>query len=425
MTPDSFPKMIEVRQNFAASHAIDIRAAIEQQFEASGIARGIAPGMKIAVGVGSRGIANLKQIVRATLDVLMRAGAEPFIVPAMGSHGGATPEGQAKLLSGYGVTPESMGVRFETSMDVRKIGTTPSGLDVVFSAPALEAAGIIAINRIKPHTDFHGSLGSGMQKMLAVGFGKHTGAANMHRAAVRVGHEKVIREFAGIIFGAVPVLGAVAILEDQRHQTTEIAVVSTEKIVSEEARLLEKARAMMPRLPMDEIDLLIVDKIGKELSGTGMDTNVIGREILGYSAALNSDDARSPRIFRIIVRDLTEQTNGNGIGVGLADFTTDRLVRHLDMKATYINALTSLGLPIAKLPIHFETDRETIQVATASLASAHPERLRVVRITDTLNIERMLVSEPCIEMMHKEPGVSVVSSAQPMQYDGDGNLLPF
>lgn len=425
MTPDSFPKMIEVKQNFAASRPIEIKATIEQQFDAADLARRITPGMKIAVGVGSRGIANLRQIVRATLDVLLRAGAEPFIVPAMGSHGGATPEGQARLLAGYGVTPESMGVRFETGMDVRKIGTTPSGLDVVFSAPALEADGIIAINRIKPHTDFRGSLGSGIQKMLTIGFGKHAGAANGHRAAIRMGHEKVIREFAGIIFGAVPVLGAVAILEDQRHQTTEITVIPAEKIVSEEARLIEKARTMMPRLPMDEIDLLIVDKIGKELSGTGMDTNVIGRGILGYSAALNSDDARSPRIFRIIVRDLTEQTNGNGIGVGLADFTTDRLVRHLDMKATYINALTSLALPIVKVPIHFETDRETIQVATTSLASAHPERLRVVRISDTLNIERMLVSEPCLDTMHKEPGVSVVSSAQPMQYDGDGNLLPF
>ena len=419
------PRMIEVRQNFPAALPLDLPSLIEQQFKAAGIDGKISPGMRIAVGVGSRGITNLQQIVRVTLDILVRAGARPFIVPAMGSHGGATPEGQAGVLAEYGITPEALGVPFETSMEVRKIGTTPSGLDVVFSDAALQADGIVIINRVKPHTDFHGTLGSGIQKMLTIGFGKHAGAAIAHGAAMRIGHERVIRECAGVILNCVPVLCGVAIVEDQRHQTAEVHVVRPENIVCEENRLLEKSRALMPSLPMDEIDLLIVDKIGKELSGTGMDTNVIGRGILGYSATLNSEDARSPRIFRIFVRDLSPHTNGNGIGIGLADFTTIRLVRDLDLRSTYINALTSLGLPTVNIPIHFETDRETIQHALASLASSSPERLRIVRISDTLNLERLLVSESCIDSLLQQTGITIGNEAKPMQFDETGNLPPF
>jgi Lactate racemase N-terminal domain len=425
MNEDALPRMVEVRQDFAASQSLDLPALLQQQFEATGVSRHIVPGMRIAVGVGSRGISNLKELVRATLDILLRLGARPFIVPAMGSHGGATPEGQANVLGEYGITTGSMGVPFETGMEVRSLGTTSDGFDVVFSMPALQADGVIAINRIKPHTDFGGALGSGIQKMLTIGFGKHAGAANAHRAAIRVGHEKVIRDFAQVILGSVPVLCGVALVEDQHHETAEICVMQPETIVSQEDRLLEKARLLMPRLPMDEIDLLIVDRIGKELSGTGMDTNVIGRGIFGYMAALNSDDSRSPRIFRIFVRELSEHTNGNGIGIGLADFTTSRLVRGLDLHSTYINALTSLGLPTVKIPIHFETDRETIQQAVASLASTHPERLRIVRISDTLNLERMLVSEPCLGALRGDAEVTVVGAAEPMTFDAAGNMLPF
>jgi hypothetical protein len=343
----------------------------------------------------------------------------------MGSHGGATPEGQAGVLAEYGITPESMGVPFETSMEVRKIGTTASGLDVVFSVAALGADGIIAINRIKPHTDFHGTLGSGIQKMLTIGFGKQAGAANAHRAGIRVGHEKVIREFAGVILNSAPVLYGVALLEDQHHQTVDVRVLRPEEIASEENRLLEKAQALMPRLPLDEIDFLIVDTIGKELSGTGMDTNVIGRGILGYSASLSSDDSRSPRIFRIFVRDLSKQTHGNGIGIGLADFTTSRLVRKLDLRSTYINALTSLGLPTVKIPMHFETDRETMGHALNSLATTKPEGLRIVRISDTLNLDRLLVSESCLRTMNHNSDVTIVGEPRAMQFDIDGNLLRF
>jgi hypothetical protein len=420
-----FPKMIEVRQTYPPSPRLNISQLLHEQFARTGVRKKVVPGMRIAVGVGSRGITNLNEIVKATIDLLIEAGAHPFLVPAMGSHGGATPEGQAEVLADYGITAESVGVPIETGMEVVKIGTALDGQDVVFSVPALNSDGVIAINRIKPHTDFRGPLGSGIQKMLTIGFGKQQGAANAHRAAAHLGHETVIREFSKVILERVPVLCGIAIVEDQHHQTAEIKVIGREAIASEESELLERSRALMPRLPLDEIDLLIVDQIGKEISGTGMDTNIIGRDISGYLATLRPDSLLSPRIFRIFVRDLTTATNGNGIGIGLADFTTSRAVKSLNMRYTYVNAVTSIGLQPAKIPIHFDSDRETIQAALATLASAKPETLRVMRVVNTLNLEHMLVSESCVGALMDKPGIKIIGPAKSMEFDESENLLPF
>jgi hypothetical protein len=420
-----FPKMVEVRQTHPPSPRLNFSQLLDEQFAGTGLRKEIVPGMRIAVGVGSRGIANLKEIVKATIDLLIAAGAQPFLIPAMGSHGGATPEGQAEVLAEYGITEESVGVPIETGMAVEKIGTALDGQDVVFSVLALNADGVIAINRIKPHTDFRGPLGSGIQKMLTIGFGKQQGAANAHRAAAHIGHETVIREFSKVILQRVPVLCGIAIVEDQHHQTDEIKVIRREVLASEESDLLDRARSLMPRLPLDEIDLLIIDQIGKEISGTGMDTNIIGRDISGYFATLRPDNSVTPRICRIFVRDLTTATNGNGIGIGLADFTTSRAVKALNMRYTYVNAVTSIGLQPAKIPIHFDSDRETIQAALTTLASTKPETLRVVRIVNTLDLERMLVSESCIGALMDKPGIKIIGPAKSMEFDESENLLPF
>jgi len=418
------PRMIEVRQSYPASTPLDIPSLIERQLAQAGVAEKIKPGMKIAVGVGSRGITNLQQIVKATLAVLIKAGARPFIVPAMGSHGGATAEGQTKLLAEYGVTAENLGVPIEASMETRKIATTSNGSEVLFSVPALGADFILPINRVKPHTDFPGTLGSGILKMLTIGFGKHAGAINAHRDITRRGYETVLREFSRIILDTVPVLCGVAIVEDQRHQTAAIEVLLPDQIVAGEGLLLEKARALMPRLPLDEIDLLIIDEIGKEISGAGMDPNVTGRDVSGYSDALYGESSQSPRIYRIFVRNLSAATNGNGIGIGMADFTTTRAVKALDLRYTYVNALTSIKVLSAKIPIHFDTDRETIQTALATLASATPETLRIVRIANTLNLDRLLVSECCVSALAGKAGITTHGAAQPIEFDPDGNLLP-
>jgi len=418
------PKMIEVRQAYPTSPRLDLQRILGEEFEKQALNSGISSGMRIAVGVGSRGIANLKEIVEAAIRVLIRAGAQPFVIPAMGSHGGATPEGQTKVLAEYGITAESLGVPIDADMDVKKIGTAPDGREVVFSAAALRADGIVVINRIKPHTDFRGTLGSGIQKMLAIGLGKQIGAANAHRAAAHIGYEAVIREFAKVALENVRVLCGIAVLEDQHHQTSEIHVLPPDVIVSREHLLFERSRSLMPHLPLDEIDLLIVDEIGKEISGTGMDTNIIGREITGYSTSLQQANRTTPQIARIFVRDLSHATNGNGIGIGLADFTTDRAVNALDLGSMYMNATTSLGLNAAKIPIHFASDREAVHTALVSVASSHPEMIRVVRIVNTLSLERTLVSECCTEMLGSRPGVTIVGQARAMQFDQAGNLLP-
>ena len=420
----SIPKMIEVRQAYPASPRLDFNRILGEEFDKQALNSEVSPGMRIAVGVGSRGIANIKEIVEAAIGVLIRAGAQPFVIPAMGSHGGATPAGQLQVLAEYGITEESLGVPIDADMDVKKIGTALDGREVVFSAAALRADGIVVINRIKPHTDFHGTLGSGIQKMLTIGFGKQIGAANAHRAAAHVGYEAAIRDFAVVALENVRVLCAIAILEDQHHQTSEIKVLRPDVIIREERVLLERARSLMPRLPLDEIDLLIVDQIGKEISGTGMDTNIIGREITGYSTSLRQSNEINPHIARILVRDLTHATNGNGIGIGLADFTTDRAVKALDLHSMYVNATTSLGLNTAKIPIHLPSDREAIHEALASLASSDPDAICIVRIVNTLSLERMLVSESCSRLLESRPGLTAVGEARAMQFDQNGNLLP-
>lgn len=419
------PRMIEVRQTYPPSEALDIPTHIEDQFEAKGIYSQIAPGMKVAVGVGSRGIGCLAEIVKAIIHVLSGKDAKPFIVPAMGSHGGGTPEGQLQILAHFGITEHSLGVPIEPDMEVRKVGTAFDELDVVFSSRALDADAVVVINRVKPHTDFQGSLGSGIQKMLAVGLGKQIGAAKVHQAAARMGHEAVIRKFAEVVLNNVEILCAVAILEDQHHRPNQVKVLRAEEIVSEEPRLFEQAKHLVPRLPMDEIDLLIVDQIGKDISGTGMDTNVIGRDIRGYSTSLQENSLLSPHVFRIFVRELSPATDGNGIGIGLADFTTARAVKSLDLPKMYLNALTSIGLQTAKIPIYFDCDRDAIHAALSTLASRNLDRIRIVRIVNTLCLERMMVSECCVDQLKGRPRVSTVGIPDEMQFDKSGNLIPF
>lgn len=428
-TTSSIPRMFEVRQNYPPSQRLDIPAVVREQFTKSGILHQIKPGLRIAVGVGSRGISNIAEIVNAVLDVIKGAGAKPFIVPAMGSHGGATPEGQTRVLAEYGVTPESMGVPIQAGMEVRKIGEAFGGRDVVFSAAALDADAVIPINRVKPHTDFHGEMGSGIQKMLAVGFGKQVGANLAHSAAVHEGYLEAFREYARVALEKVPVMCGVALIEDQHHGTAAIEVLPHDEIVSGERRLIERATKLLPRLPLDEVDLLIVDEMGKEISGTGMDTNVIGREIHGYSSSLCANghapaNGQSISIHRILVCALTEGSKGNGTGLGLADFATARLVKSLDLKATYVNALTSLGVLTPKIPIHFDNDREAVERALATLASLHPDKLRVVRIANTLRLEKFLVSQGCVEALKGRPGLTLAESAEELQFDAEGNLLP-
>lgn len=415
--------MLDVRQQFPRSPAPAIDQAVKSQFDSKNLDGKIA-GKRIAVGVGSRGISNLKAIVTAVLNELRRRGATPFIIPAMGSHGGATPEGQAHILEGYGITPSSMGVPFETSMETERLGVTDGGIPVNFSAPALKADWIFPVNRVKPHTDFFAPLGSGLMKMMAIGFGKQTGAAACHAAASRLGHERVIRQVARVVLQSVPILGGLAILENQFHDTAELVLLTPDTLEVEEASLLVRARALMPKLPFEDIDLLVVDQIGKNISGAGMDPNVVGRSVNGYSSSLASQPEMGPRIARIFVRGVTQASDGNAVGIGMADFTTTATVRSVNPQFTYVNALTALTPQMAKIPIHFDTDREVVQRALQSLALDDPGSARVIQIRDTLSLEVLRLSSAYTDHLRKRNDLEPLGPAHEMSFDAKGNLAP-
>jgi hypothetical protein len=416
----SLPKFIRLRQSYPRPAPLDLRATIE--VELAKLRPRIKPGARIAVGVGSRGITNLAAIVRIVLDVLRAAGAQPFIIPAMGSHGGATPEGQREVLGTYDVTEETMQTPIRASLEVREVGRTEDDKPVFASIEALGADGILLINRVKPHTDFVGIIGSGLLKMAVVGLGKRAGAAAMHLAASELGHERAIRTMAGVLIRTTPLVGGLAILENQFHETAKITFVPREAMADAEDTLCPEARALMPLLPFDEIDLLIVDRIGKNISGTGMDPNVIHRSIDGYSSSLMRDNRPSPFIKRIFVRDLTPETHGNAIGIGLADLTTTRLVRAMDIQKSFINALTALTPQSAKLPIYFDTDREAIERALDSLPLPSVADAKIVRIADTLSVAEMQVSEKLWSEAKTHTRITTEGEPHELAFGADGNL---
>jgi Lactate racemase N-terminal domain len=418
------PRMLDVMRKRLPAPACDYTNTLPRQFGGTGALSKLRPGAPIAIAIGSRGISNLKEIVSIVIASVRRAGGSPYVVPAMGSHGGGTPEGQAHLLAEYGLTPESLGVRFETKMDVRCLGISENGVEVTVSEAALESDGIVIINRVKPHTDFHGAIGSGILKMMAIGLGKYRGAGICHAAASRLGHEAVIRGVARVILAKAPILCGVAIVEDGDHQTADVQVLMPQNLERREQELFVKAQSLMPRLPFDEIDLLVVDFMGKDLSGSGIDTNVIGRSVHGYSASLHGKEGRKPRVHRIFVRELTPASNGNVTGIGLADFTTSRVVRQINRRATYTNALTALVPSTVKIPIYFDTDREVLNWAIASLALQEPTMPRIVRIANTLSLDNFQASELYADQILARSDFAVTRPAHDMEFDSGSNLVP-
>ncbi len=417
----AFPQMTTVRQQFGSGPPLDLTAALTRLSKE--ISHHAEPGARIAVAVGSRGIANLRTIVAGVLDALRSAGAEPFIVPAMGSHGGATPAGQAEILAGYGVSEKDLGTPVRAEMDVTRLGRTDDGYEVLFSRVAAEADGVLLINRIKPHTDFSGTFGSGILKMLVVGLGKRDGAARFHAYSGRHGYERALRSLVRVVLKSIRVLGGVALIEDQRHETARVEFLAPENLERAEENLFLEAKRLMPRLPFQDIDLLIVDQLGKNISGSGMDPNIIGRSVHGYSSFLGDTTRATPAIHRIFVRGLTPETHGNAIGLGMADLTTTRLVRSIDQGVTFINALTALTVQSAKVPIHFDTDREAIGQALATLGLDDPSRARIVRIADTLSLEKMEISDVYLDRLAEMPQLLPLGKAVPMRVDSQGNLL--
>jgi hypothetical protein len=417
---ESFPVFYRVRQAFPEAPPLDVEAELDKSwcFE-------VAPGARVAVTVGSRGITRQREVLLAVLRRLQAAGAKPFIVPAMGSHGGASAEGQAELLASYGITEESMGVPIEAAMAASVVGHTKDGLPAHIANSALAADAILLFNRVKPHSEFRGPIESGLLKMLVVGLGKEPGATMFHSAFLRHGFSHALQTLARVKLEHAPVLGGIALLEDQRHELSAIEAVPASELFTREPQLLERARRLMPTLGFTDIDLLIVDEMGKNISGGGIDPNVIGRDCYGYSSHFQQIPEPKPFVRRLFVRDLTPESHGNAIGIGVADFTTTRLVNSIDYPTMAMNALTSQVVQAAKIPLHFATDRLALEHAMASLGLNDPREARVVRMVNSLSLERLQISEALLEEARGLPGFHLEPGLAPLELDEAGTLRAF
>ena len=366
-----------------------LEAEIGARLSALGIAPERLRHRRIAVSAGSRGIASLAEIVRGVCGWLRTQGAEPFVFPAMGTHGGGTAEGQRKILEDYGVRSDYVGAEIRSDMRAASLGETPEGFQVFMDQAACEADGVVVVNRVKPHTDFSGKIESGLLKMMAVGMGKVEGARECHRWSRKYGHEKVIRAMSARALASGKILCGLAVVENELHQIAAVRAARPEDIVAQEEEALELARPLVPHLPCLLLDLLIVDELGKNISGAGMDTKIIGRGV-----ELNVREAhQAPKIKLIYVRDLTPESAGNAIGIGLADVMHERLYRKIDLEKMYLNAHTSLNPPVARLPIALPSDREALDFALGALGSPAPEEQRVTWIRNTLDLGRIAISE--------------------------------
>ena len=412
-----YPRMVRVRQHVEAPAVVDVPLAVRGELERIRIGGCIRAGESVAITAGSRGIVDIVPILRTVVAVLREAGAAPFLVTAMGSHGGATAEGQVKVLATYGITEASVGAPIRSAMDVVQVGTTEEGIPAYVDRLAAAADHIVVVARIKPHTDFDGPIGSGFLKMLAIGLAKEIGAATCHRAVFEHGFERVLRSVGCTVLARSRIACGIGIVENAAEGTAVLEAVVPQEMETREEALHALASRLMLRLPVDPIDLLIVDEIGKNVSGLGMDTNVVGRKPHG-------DGGAAPRIRRIFVRDLTPETHGNALGVGLADFATSRLVRAIDYRATVVNALAAAHPEAAVIPVHFESDREAIDAALGTIGLAPPEHARVVRIQSTLRLRTLEVSEACAAELGGRAGLEVLGSPQELRFDHAGDLEP-
>jgi len=410
------PPLTRVRQRFDAAKPEDPAGELRRQLAASGVA--LRAGQQVAIAVGSRGIANHQGLVAETVAFVRAQGADPFIVPAMGSHGGATAEGQRAVLEGYGITEANVGAPIRSSMEVVELPRGDLPAPVYWDRNAYGADGVIVINRIKPHTDYHGPYESGLMKMLSVGLGKQQGAAALHHLGVP-GLRDVAPRVARAILAQGKVLLGVAIVENAYDQTCLVRVLRAEEIPEREPELLDEARRRMPSLPVRDVDILIVDRIGKDISGTCLDPNIIGRTLIR-----GEPEPDYPRVKMLVAREMTEGSHGNALGVGLADIITKRLFDRIDLHATYANLFTAGFLERGKIPIITENDQRAIEFAFRGCGPVEPPTARIIRIRDTLHLDELHVSPEVLRELEGSPRIQVLGPfGEP--FDGEGNLRPF
>jgi hypothetical protein len=411
------PLLAPLRQTAPQPVVADIAAEVRRQWAGSRFAKRQLNGARVGVAVGSRGIANLFTIVRSTLDFLRERGAEPFVVAAMGSHGGATAEGQRQLLAEYGVSEAKLGVPLKTDMTAVQIGTNSWGEPVFWDRNGLAADAVVTISRVKPHTDFRGRYESGICKMIVIGLGKRDGASQHHRWGVR-GLRDMLPETAKVVLEKTPFAAGLAILENAHEQTARLQVVDRDEVLAVEPGLLEEARRLMGRLPFDRLDLLVIGEIGKNYSGAGIDPNVVGRLLIE-----GEPDFDKPKITRICCLDLSPESHGNGTGVGIADLTTDRLLAAIDPVPFRMNNLTACFLRRSQLPFAFPTDRECITCGIETCWQPNAEQLRMAMIPNTLELAELWASPPLVAEAKANAYLDVTGPAQALPLDAAGNVM--
>jgi len=415
-----YPRVFRVRQQFPRPRVADVPAAVDAALAGLQLAQRVRPGQRVAIPAGSRGIANMADILRAAVAHLRRLGADPFIVPAMGSHGGGTAAGQLQILESYGITPDYCGCPIHSSLETVIVCHAAEGFPVHFDRYAAEADHVLVCGRIKPHTRFIGDIESGLMKMMLIGLGKKAGAEVYHRAIQDYSFAQIIRSVADEVIAHCRILAGLAIVENANDETAAIEAVRPEDFCAREAELLALARQLMARLPFDRADLLLVDRIGKDISGTGLDTNVVGRKFDDHKAI----DGELPKVKLIALRGLTPESHGNAVGMGLAEFCRSCLLREADLAATRLNAITAGHATAAMPPLDYETDREILETALPSVGLAEPHEARILWIADTLHLAEVECSEAYLEEARGRPDLEILTEPRALPLDSAGNLPP-
>lgn len=409
------PRFFRVRQKFARPLESEPRSAVLREFEKLKIGLRLKPNQSVAITVGSRGIANIAAITKAMVDFCKQHQALPFIVPSMGSHGGATAQGQEKMLAGLGITEATVGAPIRSSMETVIVSHAPEGFPVHFDRIAASADHIIVANRIKPHTSFAGKLESGLMKMMLIGVGKHEGAIVYHQVIKNYSFDQIVRSVGNEVLQKMPILCGLAILENAFEETALIEGVAPEDFVDTEERLLVQAKQWLPKLPTDDLDILIVDQIGKEISGTGLDTNIVGRKFNDHEARPDE----TPKIKRICIRSLTLGSKGNAAGIGIAEFCRSQVVQQMDKNATRINCLTSGHITAAMIPVDYPDDRSMLTDAVSTIGMTTPETVKMLWLHDTLHLVELECSEGLLPEIQARADVEIIQPVRPIDWQGD------
>ncbi len=412
------PLMFRVRQTFERPRVDDISATVESQLAGLTLSQTVQPGQSVAITAGSRGIANIAVIIKAAVDHFKSLGAQPFIVPAMGSHGGGTAAGQQKIIEGYGITEQFCGCPIRASMETVVVCEAAEGFPVHFDKHAFEADHVVVCGRVKPHTGFTGDIESGLMKMMLIGLGKHAGAKIYHRAIKDHSFGQIVRSVAREVLAKCRIVAGLAIIENGYDETAQIAAVAPSSFEPREKELLVQAKQWMPRLPFARADLLLIDEIGKNISGTGMDTNIVGRKFLDHKAR----EDEFPKLRFIAIRGLTPETHGNATGIGLAEFALTRAVESVDQETTLTNCLTGGHPTAAMTPVHFANDAELLQRVLPQIGLTEPTNAKVLWIRNTLELAEVECSAAFLPELEGREDLERLTEPRPLQFDEAGNL---